>query len=135
MRSLSREDTVAEFHKTFGHPIEAEMTPDLIQLRHDLVYEEYKELREEMAAALADINSYGEVRPRTKERMLKEMADLQYVLSGMAVTFGVPLSVAFIRIHKSNMSKLGDDGKPMYRADGKVMKSNNYKPANLLDLV
>ncbi len=135
MRSLSREDTVAEFHKTFGHPLNVEMTADLIQLRHELIHEEYKELREEMAAALADITSYGFVRARTKERMLKEMADIQYVLSGMAATFGLPLNVAFVRVHKSNLSKLGPDGKPIFRADGKVEKGPNYAPPDLEDLV
>ena len=42
---------------------------------------------------------------------------------------------AFNRVHTSNMSKLGEDGKPVYREDGKVMKGPNYKPADLSDLV
>jgi predicted HAD superfamily Cof-like phosphohydrolase len=135
MRHLSREDVVAEFHKAFNHPVDAEMTANLLQLRHELIFEEYKELREEMAAALADLNSYGYVRAKTKERMLKEMADLQYVLSGLAATFDLPLNVAFIRVHKSNMSKLGEDGNPILREDGKILKGPNYVPADLEDLV
>jgi predicted HAD superfamily Cof-like phosphohydrolase len=39
------------------------------------------------------------------------------------------------RVHKSNMSKLGEDGKPLYRADGKVLKGPNYQPPNLKDLI
>lgn len=42
---------------------------------------------------------------------------------------------AFIRVHKSNMSKLGDDGKPIFREDGKVLKGPNYKKPDLSDLV
>ena len=53
----------------------------------------------------------------------------------MAVAFGLPLEVAFNRVHASNMSKLDDDGKPIYREDGKVMKGPNYKPPHLKDLV
>jgi predicted HAD superfamily Cof-like phosphohydrolase len=53
----------------------------------------------------------------------------------MAVAFGLPLQVAFTRVHKSNMSKLGADGKPIYRDDGKVLKGPNYAPVDLEDLV
>ena len=42
---------------------------------------------------------------------------------------------AFARVHDSNMSKLDNDGKPIYRTDGKVLKSENYKQAELIDLV
>lgn len=132
---LSREDVVSEFHKAFGQDVDKEMNARNLKLRHGLIYEEYEELKDEFAAALADLAQYGEVKPKTKERMLKELADLQYVISGMAVTFGLPLQVAFVRVHKSNMSKLGEDGKPVYREDGKVLKGANYAPADMEDLV
>lgn len=132
---LSREDVVSEFHKAFGQDVDKEMNSRNLKLRHGLIYEEYEELKDEFAAALADLAQYGEVKPKTKERMLKELADLQYVISGMAVTFGLPLQVAFVRVHKSNMSKLGEDGKPVYREDGKVLKSDKYAPPDLEDLV
>jgi len=70
-----------------------------------------------------------------EEALLKEMADLQYVLSGMAVALGLNLGEAFRRVHESNMSKLGDDGKPIYRDDGKVLKGPNYRKPELGDLV
>ena len=70
-----------------------------------------------------------------KAALLKELCDLQYVLSGFAVTFGLPLDEAFKRVHESNMSKLGPDGKPIYREDGKVLKGPNYKKPDLSDLV
>jgi predicted HAD superfamily Cof-like phosphohydrolase len=129
---LSREDVVESFHKAFDHPI-ATTTPSeaLIQLRHDLIYEEYTELRDELAAALTDIRMYGVVTNKTKARMLKEMADLQYVLSGLAVVLDLPLQVAFVRVHKSNMSKLGPDGKPILREDGKILKGADYAPPDM----
>jgi predicted HAD superfamily Cof-like phosphohydrolase len=135
MRHLSREDVVAEFHKAFNHPINADLTKDLIALRFHLIDEEFNELRDELAVALADLDSYGRVNDKTKTRILKEMADLQYVLSGLAVVMGLPLHVAFNRVHKSNMSKLGLDGKPILREDGKILKGPNYAPPDLEDLV
>lgn len=132
---FSREDVVKEFHKAFEAPINVPMSDTHLELRYKLLFEEFTELKEEVAAAMADIASYGVVKKKTKERMLKEMADLQYVLSGMAVTFGLPLQVAFVRVHKSNLSKLGADGKPVLREDGKVLKGINYAPPDMEDLV
>lgn len=135
MMYLSREDLVSEFHKAFGHSLGEKITEKELLLRYTLIAEEWAELKEEIAAALADITSGGEVKTKTKERLLKEMADVQYVLSGMAAAFDLPLQVAFVRVHKSNMSKLGEDGKPIYREDGKVLKGPNYVPVDLEDLV
>lgn len=75
-----------------------------------------------------------EVMRGLKRELLKELCDLQYVLSGFAVTFGLPFDEAFRRVHESNMSKLGPDGKPIYREDGKVLKGPNYKKPDLSDL-
>ena len=66
---------------------------------------------------------------------LKELADLVYVCFQMAASQEWDLDEAMRRVHKSNMSKLGEDGKPIYRADGKVLKGENYKPPNLTDLI
>lgn len=132
---FSREDAVNEFHKAFNHPVDKELSAPEIAFRHKLIFEEYNELKEEMAAAMTDVAMYGMISTKTKERLLKEMADLQYVLSGLAVAMGLPLQVAFTRVHKSNMSKLGEDGKPVYREDGKVLKGANYSPPDLEDLV
>lgn len=65
---------------------------------------------------------------------LKELADLVYVCFQMAASQEWDLDEAMRRVHKSNMSKLGEDGKPIYRADGKVLKGPNYAPPNLKDL-
>ena len=66
---------------------------------------------------------------------LKELADLVYVCFQMAASQEWDLDEAMRRVHKSNMSKLGEDGKPIYRADGKVLKGPNYKEPTLTDLI
>ena len=66
---------------------------------------------------------------------LKELADLVYVCYQYAANMGWDLDEAMYRVHESNMSKLDEDGKPIYREDGKVLKGPNYKPPNLEDLV
>tara|TARA_R110000868_G_scaffold3443_1_gene22173 strand:+ start:2838 stop:3263 length:426 start_codon:yes stop_codon:yes gene_type:complete len=88
-------------------------------MRMSLIEEEYLEVQE---AGHAD-------------DMLKELADLVYVTYGYAAKFGWDLDEAVRRVHASNMSKLGNDGKPIYREDGKVLKGPNYQKPDLSDLV
>ena len=79
---------------------------------------------------------FSEVRDaETPVDLLKELADLVYVTYGYAATYGWNLDEAVRRVHKSNMSKLGVDGRPLKRPDGKVLKGPNYKKPNLSDLV
>lgn len=132
---LSREDVVREFHRAFNHPIDHKGSDKLIKLRNELIKEEYGELQIELASAMVDLQTEGKISVRTKARLLKELADLQYVVSGLAVALGLPLQVAFTRVHKSNMSKLGKDGKPVLREDGKILKGPDYVPVDLEDLV
>jgi predicted HAD superfamily Cof-like phosphohydrolase len=66
---------------------------------------------------------------------LKELADLVYVCYQYAENLDWDLDEALNRVHRSNMSKLGEDGEPVYREDGKVLKGPNYEPPNLNDLV
>ena len=66
---------------------------------------------------------------------LKELADLVYVCYQYAANEEWDLDEAMKRVHNSNMSKLDEYGKPIYREDGKVMKGPNYAPPNLEDLV
>ena len=65
---------------------------------------------------------------------LKEAADLVYVVAQYCANMGWDLDEALRRVHESNLSKLGSDGKPLRRADGKVLKGPNYKPPALEDL-
>tara|TARA_B100001250_G_scaffold322998_1_gene286318 strand:+ start:293 stop:586 length:294 start_codon:yes stop_codon:yes gene_type:complete len=66
---------------------------------------------------------------------LKELSDLVYVCYQYAANMEWDLDEALRRVHKSNMSKLDEDGKPKFREDGKVLKSKNYQPPTLTDLV
>jgi len=135
LRELTREDKVAQFMRVMKQPVEVQPNNALLELRYKLIKEEFTELGEEIAAAMADNTMRGFISNRVKQRMLKEMADLQYVLSGLAVTLGLDLGIAFNRVHSSNMSKLDENGKPIFREDGKVLKGPNYKAPDLEDLV
>ena len=68
------------------------------------------------------------------EECLKELADLVYVCYQYAENMGWFLDEAMNRVHESNLSKLDEEGKPIYREDGKVLKGPNYKPPDLSDL-
>ena len=69
------------------------------------------------------------------EQELKELSDLVYVCFQYAENMGWDLEEALRRVHTSNMSKLGVNGKPIVRRDGKIMKGPNYEPPTLTDLV
>ena len=69
------------------------------------------------------------------ENELKELADLVYVAFQYAENMEWDLEEALHRVHKSNMSKLGLDGKPIRRSDGKVLKGPNYQPPTLTDII
>ena len=73
--------------------------------------------------------------PEHRENCLKELADLVYVCYQYAENMGWNLDEAMHRVHESNMSKLGEDGNPIYREDGKVLKGPHYQPPDLSDLV
>ena len=93
-----------------------------------LVIEEFKEFLE------ADSQLYRD-NPTVIAEALKELADLVYVCYQYAENMNWFLDEALHRVHESNMSKLGEDGKPIYREDGKVLKGPNYKPPDLTDLI
>jgi predicted HAD superfamily Cof-like phosphohydrolase len=94
-----------------------------------LIEEEGNEFKE---AVLAWVDAPSR---EAKAHALKELADLVYVCYQMAAFLSVDLDEAFDRVHASNMSKLDDNGKPIYNASGKVMKGPNYKEPDLSDLV
>ena len=96
--------------------------------QRDLIIEEFKEFLE----ADGFLFMHG---ANHQTACLKELADLVYVCYQYAVNMGWDLDEALHRVHESNMSKLDEDGKPIYREDGKVLKGPNYAPPNLEDLV
>jgi predicted HAD superfamily Cof-like phosphohydrolase len=132
MPKTTREQLVKEFHEAFGHKVApAEITTKDLELRQRLLKEEFSEVLE----CMWELNALGLDNKSWRLGLLKEICDLQYVLSGLAVELGFDIEKAFRRVHKSNMSKLDDNGKPVYREDGKVLKSKNYKAPNLEDLI
>ena len=117
------------FRVLMGQPIDS-FNPVAASLQQSLISEEYHEFLEAHSESCVYIQN-----KRAREHALKELADLAYVCYQYAAAVGWDLDEALTRVHKSNLSKLDDDLKPIKRADGKVMKGPNYQPANLIDLV
>ena len=67
--------------------------------------------------------------PIAREELVKELSDLVFVCYQFAATYNIDLDKAMTRVFESNLSKLDEQGKPIYREDGKVLKGPNYKPA------
>ena len=133
----TNEEYIKEFHEAFGVVVEEEPTVELLKLRKTLITEEVKEFFEELDLVIKKLEAGEKIDKEIYKNLLKEMADVQVVLSGTAVSIKQLRNFheAFIRIHESNMSKLGEDGNPIYREDGKVLKGPNYKKPNLDDLI
>ena len=118
---MSNFEDVKTFMKTFGQIVKTKSEfPDekTMNLRFDLIKEELNELEQAM-----------------KSKNLKEVADaltdILYVTYGAGCAYGIDLDKCFKEVQRSNMSKLGKDGKPIYNEKGKVMKGPNYSEPNL----
>lgn len=122
-RHVTQQDLVAAFTRAMGQAFDQEPDRETAKLRQRLIMEEASEVFDELDRDIIN-----------KVALTKELADLLYVVHGTAVAFGLPLEPAFVRVHQSNVSKLGPDGKPIYREDGKVLKGPNYEPPKLDDL-
>lgn len=136
-------ERVREFMEAFGHPVYEE--PALIDdsaweaMRLELIREEFCELLE----ALGYEEAAEEIRAvylNTDQDYLERrdvvaaadaLGDLEYVVNGMALGMGIDLPAVVEEIHRSNMTKLGEDGKPVYREDGKILKGPTYEKPNL----
>lgn len=122
-----------EWHEKFDVPYKKEPDPfddseeelKLIRLRHRIMTEEINEWKESA--------TYNE----DVDKRVKELADILYTVFGTIITEGMQdiIEAAFDEVHKSNMSKLDDNGKPVKRADGKVLKGPNYKEPDLSFLI
>ena len=133
----TREDVIKQFHQAFGQEINAEPTVKLLKLRRTLIEEEIKELFADIDATILHLEKGESVPRELYVNMLKELSDVQVVVSGTAVSLKPlhKLDEAFKRVFESNMSKLGIDGKPIYREDGKVLKGPHYAEPDLSDLI
>ena len=112
------------------------MTNSALRLSLSLIAEEFYEVKEAAEKVMEKLwLSPSAVDRDHRAYLLKEVADLVYVCHQLAATFDWDLDEAYKRVHASNMSKLGTDGNPIYREDGKILKGPNYFLPNLFDLV
>lgn len=114
-------NSVKKFMQTFGQEVKTKAgfpSDKIVELRYKLIKEELDEFEEAI-----------------KSKNLKEVADsltdILYVTYGAGHAFGIDLDKCFDEVQRSNMSKLGDDGKPIYNEQGKVMKGPKYFSPNL----
>lgn len=124
-RIESNFEAVGDFMESFGQEVHNEPTlrdARTQQLRYDLIDEELEELK--MAFDNDDIVEIADA-----------LTDLLYVVYGAGHAFGIDLDECFLEVHESNMSKLGEDGRPIYREDGKVLKGPDYFPPNLKEIL
>jgi predicted HAD superfamily Cof-like phosphohydrolase len=146
-------EMVKEFHQAFGHPVETSpLTPSVKQMkfRARFLLEEVSEhilalgarKREnqhlaraveliELARAQVAVALDYEFNDVDMIEVADSLGDLDYIVNGAALTYGIPLPAITKEIHDSNMTKLGEDGKPIYDDEGKVIKGPAYRRPNL----
>lgn len=136
---------VEEFHTAFAHPVAyapAMPSMELRLLRVRLLLEEVVEFAQavgvDVQVAMMDGNAVVfEVDPaidHSKVNLVEAadgLGDIRYVTDGANLVFGFPGEAVLAEIHRSNMSKLGEDGRPILREDGKILKGPNYTPPNI----
>jgi predicted HAD superfamily Cof-like phosphohydrolase len=117
---------VSSFHRAFDLPAPevptGHVAPDVRQSREELMREELQELTEAMRAEEVVEIADG-------------LADLLYVVFGTAVVYGIPMDDIFSEVHRSNMTKLGTDGRPVIGEHGKRLKGPDYQPPKLRPLL
>jgi predicted HAD superfamily Cof-like phosphohydrolase len=117
---------VAEFHRAFNLPMRQSpstgIDDELAKLRVALLEEEVDEFV--TASEKADLIGIADA-----------LADIVYVVYGTALTYGIDLDSVLREVHRSNMSKLSADGKPLLREDGKVLKSERYFPPDVASVL
>ncbi len=116
-------EKVELFHRAFGRPVNDKPTIHNVEenaLRVRLLREEVDELEDALVSG-------------TEEDVLDALTDIQYILDGTYLSVGLHRykDKAFNVVHDSNMAKLGPDGKPIVRADGKILKPLGWQPPNL----
>ena len=113
---MTQFDKVKEFHEVYGLAISEQPTEPSAEernLRMALLAEEFAEYVE------AETNN-------DLVEIADALGDMLYIIYGTCVSYGIPINEVFDEIHRSNLSKLGEDGSPIYREDGKVMKGPYY---------
>ena len=118
---MSNFNDVKNFMETYGQEIKTKPSfPDdkIVKLRYNLIKEELDEL-------------YSAIKDKDIIEVADALTDLLYVVYGAGHSWGINLDKCFEEVQRSNMSKLGKDGKPIYNEHGKVMKGPNYFKPNL----
>ena len=118
-------EAVRQFMKTFVQEIKTkpEMADaDTSHLRLELISEELNEL-------------YDALKDKDIVAVADALTDILYVTYGAGHAFGINLDKCFTEVQRSNMSKLGENGKPIYREDGKVMKGPNFSEPDLKSIL
>ena len=117
---------VSEFHVSFNLPVatrpQGHVGDELALLRVELLREEFEEFKD--AVEREDIVAIADA-----------LGDIVYVAYGAALTYGIDLDAVLSEIHRSNMSKLGPDGRPLMRDDGKVLKPATYSAPDIRNLL
>ena len=120
-------EALREFHQAFRVPYlvgqDSYGRQKTLKLRWDLIAEEWKEASDEFLDLYNGVGNYA--------KLAKELADMLYVIYGAADILDIPLDRVFNEVHRSNMSKLSDDGEPLLRADGKILKGPGYEPPDV----
>tara|TARA_B100001939_G_scaffold311362_1_gene293861 strand:- start:1470 stop:1841 length:372 start_codon:yes stop_codon:yes gene_type:complete len=118
-------EKVKTFMQTFGQEVKTNpsfSTDKINDLRYNLIKEELSELKEAM-------------NNKDLLEVADALTDILYVTYGAGIAFGIDLDKCFDEVQNSNMSKLGEDGKPIYNEAGKVMKGPNYFKPDLSKFV
>ena len=122
---MSNFDDVKNFMQTFGQEvkIKAEFPKEkIVKLRYDLIKEELNELQ-------------NAIKTKNLKEIADALTDILYVTYGAGHAYGIDLDKCFSEVQRSNMSKLGGDGKPIYNEKGKVMKGPRYYKPNLKQFI
>ena len=122
---MSNFDDVKTFMQTFGQEIKIKAKfPEekIVKLRYSLIKEELNELQ-------------NAIKTKDLKEIADALTDILYVTYGAGHAYGIDLDKCFKEVQKSNMSKLGEDGKPIYNEKGKVMKGSKYFEPNLRQFI
>ena len=122
---MSNFDDVKIFMQTFGQEvkIKAEFPKEtIVKLRYDLIKEELNELQ-------------NAIKTKNLKEIADALTDILYVTYGAGHAYGIDLDKCFSEVQRSNMSKLGEDKKPIYNEKGKVMKGPKYFKPNLKQFI
>ena len=125
MDFMTNFDSVKRFMEKFGQEVKTKPefpSEKIVKLRYDLIKEELEEFEQSL-------------KDKNLEEVADSLTDILYVTYGAGHAFGIDLDKCFDEVQRSNMSKLGADGKPIYNKDGKVMKGPKYFKPNFSKFV